>query len=335
MILVTGGTGLVGAHLLYFLVKAGHNVRAIHRKNSDLAKAKRVFGYFDNQPDELFRRVEWVEANLIDLPALTVAFKDVSIVYHAAAYVSFNPAHYHKLKKSNVEGTANIVNLCLQHQVQKLCYISSVAVLSKGVNAAVITEENYWNAEESSSVYGITKYGAETEVWRGTQEGLDAVILNPGIILGSGFWQSGTGAFFTKINRSLPFYTTGVNAFVDVIDVVNIAIKLTTSPITNERFILVSENQSFGHVFKHIAKALQQKPPTIQLLYWQLLVIYRLDWLLSLLGKKPALFKSTVKASVQKRTYTNEKVRTMLGYEFTPLNETIQRVAKDFLKEQP
>ena len=221
----------------------------------------------------------------------------------------------------------------MQHQVQKLCYISSVAVLSKGVNAAVITEENYWNAEESSSVYGITKYGAETEVWRGTQEGLDAVILNPGIILGSGFWQSGTGAFFTKINRSLPFYTTGVNAFVDVIDVVNIAIKLTTTPITNERFILVSENQSFGHVFKHIATALQQKPPTIQLRYWQLLVIYRLDWLLSLLGKKPGLFKSTVKASVEKRTYTNEKVRTMLGHEFIPLNETIQRVAKDFLKD--
>ena len=335
MILVTGGTGLVGAYLLYFLVKAGHKVRAIHRKGSDIAPTKHVFNYFDNQPDTLFESIEWMEANLLDVPALTIAFKDVSIVYHAAAYISFNPAHYHKLKKANVEGTANIVNLCLQHQVQKLCYISSVAVLSKGINAAVITEENYWNAEETSSVYGITKYGAETEVWRGTQEGLDAVILNPGIILGSGFWQSGTGAFFTKINKGFPFYTTGVNAFVDVIDVVNIAIELTVSPIKNERFILVSENQSFGYVFKQIATALQQKPPTIQLRYWQLLVVYRLDRLLSLLGKKQGLFKSTVKASVEKRTYTNEKVSTMLGYEFTPLNETIQRVAKDFLKEHP
>lgn len=333
MILVTGGTGLVGAHLLYFLVKAGHKVRAILRKESDIASVKHVFSYFDDHPDELFESIEWMEANLLDLPALTKAFKNITVVYHAAAYVSFNPSHFHKLKKANIEGTANIVNLCLHNNVSKLCHFSSVATLSKGVGTKAITEDSHWNPDEDSSVYALTKYGAEMEVWRGTQEGLDAVILNPGLILGSGFWQSGTGAFFTKINNGFSFYTTGINTFVDVVDVVKIAMQLTESTVKNERFIICSENDSFENVFRNIALALQQKPPSIQLKLWQLRWVYVADRWMSVFGRKQSLFKSTIKAAASQRKYANQKVCETLLYRFTPLSETIQRVAADFKKD--
>ncbi|MDX1463970.1 MAG: NAD-dependent epimerase/dehydratase family protein, partial [Marinirhabdus sp.] len=184
MILVTGGTGLVGSHLLYRLLKAGKQVRAIHRKNSSLENVVKVFSYYTDDAESLYQQIEWFEANILDITKLELAFKDVEWVYHAAAYVDFNPKNYHKLKKANIEGTANIVNLCIANSVKKLCHFSSIATLGDVVGDSKITEETYWNPEVKNSVYAITKYGAEMEVWRGTQEGVPAVILNPGVILG-------------------------------------------------------------------------------------------------------------------------------------------------------
>src|SRR5690606_26945411 len=192
MILVTGGTGLVGAHLLYFLLNNGQKVKAIHRKSSDLNAVLQVFGYYTSEAKKLFNNIEWVEANLNDIPALTKAFQGVEYVYHAGAYVSFDPKNFSKLQKSNIEGTANVVNLCLEFGVKKLCHVSSIAAIGKS-ESEPIHEEMPWNPDDDNNVYAISKYGAEMEVWRGTQEGLDAVVVNPGVIIGSGFWNKGTG----------------------------------------------------------------------------------------------------------------------------------------------
>jgi Nucleoside-diphosphate-sugar epimerases len=170
MILVTGGTGLVGSHLLFSLLQDNQKVRATHRASSDLELVRNVFSYFTSEADVLFNKIEWVAANMTDIPALTDAFVGISHVYHCAAYISFNPKHYRKLKKSNVEGTANIVNLCLANRVQKLCYVSSVATLGRSENSELIDEGTAWNPEDINSVYAISKYGAELEVWRGSQE---------------------------------------------------------------------------------------------------------------------------------------------------------------------
>lgn len=334
MILVTGGTGLVGAHLLYFLTQEGQKVRAIHRKNSDLDAVKQLFGYFTNQPEAVFNQIEWVEANLIDIPALTSAFKDVEFVYNAAAYVSFDPKNFQKLKKSNIEGTANIVNLCLHFKVKKLCHVSSIATFGNTGND-LIKEEMQWNPDDDNNVYAISKYGAEMEVWRGIQEGLDAVIINPGVILGSGLWNKGTGVLFTKVYKGLSHHTKGEMGFVDVIDVSKIALKLMKSDCKNERFILISENTSYQKLLTTVALAFNKKPPGKLLQPWMLSIISRLDYIKSLLtGTKQMLFKSTAESLSKKRHYSNAKIKNELNYTFIPLGETIKTITNNFFKDK-
>ena len=197
-------------------------VRATHRASSKLEEVQNVFAYYTDTPEASFARIDWVEANITDIPALTEAFQGVTHVYHCAAFISFNPKHYRALKKNNVEGTANVVNLCLSQGVQKLCYVSSVATLGDPLPGQPTTEETHWNPEAKNSVYGITKYGAEMEVWRGTQEGLNAVIVNPGVILGEGYWHSGSGVLVKRAAKGVNYYTDGGTGLVDVRDVVDI-----------------------------------------------------------------------------------------------------------------
>jgi len=261
MILVTGGTGLVGAHLLYKLVNENKKVRAIYRNKKKFDTVKRIFSYYTTNTEVLFNSIEWHEANLNNIPALDDAFKGITEVYHCAAFVSFEPDKFKLLKKTNIEGTANIVNLCLSHTIKKLCYVSSIAAIGSTINNKPITEETEWQTEKDNSVYAITKYGAEMEVWRGTQEGLDAVIVNPGIIIGPGIWKYGSGSLITKVYRGLPFYSKGITGYVGVNDVVSAMVSLMQSNIKNERFILVAENLSFEAFTKTVAKYLNVKPP--------------------------------------------------------------------------
>lgn len=334
MILITGGTGLVGSHLLYFLLDDGQEVRAIYRKDSNLEAVKHVFSYYTSTPEKYFNQIDWVEADLNDIPALSSAFKEVDIVYHAAAYVSFDPRDFQKLKKINIEGTANIVNLCLHHKIKKLCHLSSIATMSKtGVDK--IDEEMFWNPDEDNNVYAISKYGAEMEVWRGTQEGLDAIVLNPGVILGSGFWNKGTGVIFSKLSKGISYFTNGVMGFVDVIDVVQSAILLMESSVKNERFILVSENESYKNLLSSIAKKFGKKPPNKELKGWMLSIGQKLNFLKSFLtGKKQLLFKSTAKSILIQRKYNNKKLIASLNYTFTPLDKTLKVIVENYKKDK-
>ncbi len=333
MILLTGATGLVGAHLLYFLLNEQQKVRAIYRKTSNLQEVKKVLSYYADEAETYFNKVEWVEADLTDLPALTNAFNNITHVYHAAAYVSFNPKDYHKLRKSNTEGTANIVNLCLHFEVKKLCFVSSIATLGKSTSKP-IHEEMHWNPDDDNNVYALSKYGSEMEVWRGTQEGLEAVIVNPGVILGSGFWHKGTGALFSKSYKGLRFYTQGKMGFVDVVDVAKIMIALMQSPIKNERYILVSQSVTYQELFTQMAAAFGKKPPHIALKPWMLrLAVWGNAFWSFVSQTKPTLFKSTTRAILRKQTYTNQKVVKALDYRFKPLSQTINEVAQNYLAD--
>lgn len=335
MILVTGGTGLVGAHLLYFLLKDGQKVRAIHRKSSDLNAVLQVFGYYTSEAQKLFESIEWVEANLNDIPALSKAFQGVEYVYHAGAYVSFDPKNFSKLQKSNIEGTANIVNLCLEFSIKKLCHVSSIAAIGKSDTEA-IHEEMLWNPDDDNNVYAISKYGAEMEVWRGTQEGLNAVVVNPGVIIGSGFWNKGTGVLFSKVYKGMNYYTTGEMGFVDVVDVVACMIELMKSNIKNERFILVAESESYKNLLTKIAEVFGKKPPQKELKLWMLLLAANADAIRSFVARgKQMLFKSTAKAMVTKRRYNNEKIKNTLNYNFKSLDETVNEIVKNFRKDNP
>ncbi len=330
MILVTGGTGMVGSHLLYFLSKENTKVRAIHRRDSDIESVKKVFSLYTSESDGLFDKIEWVEANINDIPELTKAFKNITKVYHCAAIIDFNPSKYKVLKKANVEGTANIVNLCLANKVEKICYVSSVSTLGSTLNNQLITEETHYNPDEKNSVYAITKYAAEMEVWRGTQEGLDAVIVNPGIILGTSPSEDGSAVIISVGSSGIPFYPSGTMGIVDVQDVVKAMIILMNSEIKNERFILVSENISYKDFLSRLAPLFGKKPPTRKLSKGFMLFLSRIDWLLNkLFGIKRRVVKATVRSMFTTSLYDTSKIKEQLGFKFIPTEETLKRIAKE------
>lgn len=334
MILVTGGTGLVGSHLLFKLVQNGNQVRAIYRTKEKIETTKHVFSYYTENVESLFSKIEWVEGDITDIPKLNLAFKDVSHVYHCAAFISFDPNYYYKLRQVNIEGTANIVNLCISNNINKLCYVSSIAAVGKELTNKLITEESPWNNDEDHSVYAITKYGAEMEVWRGCQEGLDVVIVNPGIIIGPGYWKLGSGSFFKRTYKGLKYYTTGTSGYISVNDVVNIMILLMKSSIKNERYITTSENLSFKSFISKIAKSLNVNPPEKKASPILLQIAWRLDWLrCKLKGKHRRLVKHSVKSIQTISNYDNSKIIEDLGFEFKSVDSAISSTSQHFLND--
>jgi len=336
MVLVTGGTGLVGSHLLYKLVSEGHKVNAIYRRKKTLARVKKVFSYYTDDLETLLDKINWIEADITDIPALEKAFINIDYVYHCAAFVSFEPDKYNQLRKINIEGTANIVNLSISNTVKKLCYVSSIAALGKSISPETfITEKTEWNPEHDNSVYAITKYGAELEVWRGSQEGVDAVIINPGIILGPGFWHGGgSGSLIKKIYHGLSYYPIGSAGYVDVYDTVGIMCRLMESDIKNERFIVIAENRSFKDFQNEVAKYLNAKKALKPASPFLLNIAWRLDWLNSkLFGKRRTLSKQMAKSISTISKYDHSKIKKMLAYDFEDLDSSINQVCGYFKED--
>lgn len=333
MILVTGGTGLVGAHLLYHLLLENNVVKATHRKNSDLQAVKNVFSYYTTNFEAYFNKIEWVEADITDVYLLEKAFENVTEVYHSAALISFNPKDYSKMRKINIEGTANIVNLCIDKKVKKLCFVSSIATIEKSVKKKMIDEDCEWNTETNNYGYAITKYGAEMEVWRASQEGVEVVVVNPAVILGAGFWNSGPGELFSKINKGLNFYADGITGYVAVTDVVKIMIELMKSNIKNERYILVSENVSFKEVFFQIADGLGKKRPTIKVTKFMSAIAWRLGKIISVVTRKPPVLTEQSSKSIHSTYYySSEKIQKTLNFKFEPVSETIKNTCELYKK---
>ncbi|WP_445453680.1 NAD-dependent epimerase/dehydratase family protein [Flavobacterium sp. 25HG05S-40] len=335
MILVTGGTGLVGAHLLLHLVENEDSVRAIYRNRSGIEKTKSLFQLY--QKEALFSKIEWIQADIIDVPSLEIAFQNITYVYHCAGFISFDPNDENAIRKVNIEGTANIVNFCIDYNIKKLCHVSSIAALgsrlatendtASGKSTTEITEECEWNPEIAHSDYAISKYGAEMEIWRGQQEGLHVVIVNPGVIFGTGFWNQGSTTFFSAIKKGFPFYTNGSTAYVGVADVVKIMIQLMKSKIVGERFIVIAENCSFKDIIFQIAEKLQVKKPKIEAQPWLLNLGWRLDWLISLLFRtKRKLSKYSALSLTSSEYISNEKIKNALNFEFQSIDKVIQEV---------
>lgn len=334
MILVTGGTGLLGSHLLLKLTEAGHSVRAVHRKKSDLKRVEKVFGYYQKDGTDLFNAIEWIEADINDIPALEIAFKNITHVYHAAALISFDPRDYKKLQKINVEGTANIVNLCIVNKVQKLCYASTIGALGRSIEGYTTNEETPWTPLEAN-VYGLSKHAAEMEVWRGSQEGLPVVIVNPGVIIGPGFWESGSGALFTTARKTHGYYPPGGTGFISVHDTVAMMIGLMQSPITNERYIAVAENWTYQRVLTEITGQLGIKPPSKKLKFWQLKIGRWLDWLKNLFFKSGrTITKSHIRSLKNRQIFDNHKIRSALDFEFRSLQDEIRFCCERFMEDK-
>lgn len=331
MILVTGGTGLVGSHLLYHLTLKNDAIRAIYRTEESLQKVRTVFSYYTKEIDSLFSKIDWCKADITDVPSMIPVFEGVTQVYHAAAFVSFDTADYREMRKVNIHGTAIMANLAIDAGVKKFCYVSSIAAISDDPKKPVIDEQNEWAGNEKNYGYAITKYGGEMEVWRASQEGVDVVVVNPGIILGSGFWNSGSGEIFTKVYNGFPFYTLGQTGFVGVQDVVESMIQLMESSVVNERFILVAENKSFQDILFSIADAFGKKRPSKLIKPWLTELFWRWEWLVfKLTSKRPRMNKPSAKSLHSKTTYSSEKIQQSINFQFEEIDTVIKRTCKEF-----
>lgn len=329
MILVTGGTGLVGAHLLLHLTEFEEKVSAIYRNASKIELTKKLFS--EANKSSFFDKIVWIEADILDIPSLEKAFVGVDFVYHCAALITFDPNDEDKLRKTNIEGTANIVNLCVDFKVKKLCHVSSIAALGDlKEHDKEITEETEWNPEVFHSDYAISKHGAEMEVWRGFQEGLDVVIVNPGVIFGSMIWKDGSGAFFTKIKKGFPFYSKGSTGYIGVNDVVKTMVLLMKSDISGERFALVSENISFDKIIFMIADKLKVKKPSFEAKPWMTSFAWRIDAVLSFIfRKKREISKFSANSLHAQETISNSKIKNALNYNFQSIDNVLDEIIKN------
>jgi len=263
------------------------------------------------------------------------ALKDIDDIYHCAAVVSFNPKRKDEMLHFNTESTANIVNQALEQDIRKMVYISSVAALGRTNTKKIITEEEEWEESKHNSAYGMSKYMAEMEVWRGMGEGLNAVIVNPGIILGEGDWNDGSARLMKIVSKEFPFYTQGVTAWVDIKDVIDVLYMLMQSDVADERFILSEGNYAYKEVFTLMAKALNKKPPSIKANSFMTGLIWRLNMLKNRLFKAPiSITKETARNAQTLSYYNNSKLISFFPhYSYTPLPETINRMAVAFVNE--
>lgn len=325
MILVTGANGLVGSYLCRYLLAQGEQVRALRRAGSDMRLV-----------EDIQHRIEWVEGDVTDIIALEDAMQGIRSLYHCAGYISYLKRNAEKLMQVNAGGTANVVNLALEMGIGKMVHFSSISALGRtGVQNEVVTESAPWNMEHLSTSYAHSKFAAEREVWRGIAEGLNAVIVNPSIILGAGNWQSGSCKLFSTVYQGFPYYTEGVTGYVDVRDVVRVAVRLMRSDISGERFILNSENWMNRDLLQGMAKALQVSMPSKKAGPFLSGVAWRWEWCKSVLtGKDPAVTRQTARIANKSTYFSNEKVTQQLSCNFIPVATSIRETADAFLSEK-
>ncbi len=335
MILVTGATGLVGQHLIAELVDNNQPIRALFRSEEKRKLVlHRLQKTLDSVGKERLKTIDWVKADITDLATLNTVFTAIEVVYHCAGLVSFDVGDKKKLRKTNIEGTANVVNLSIQHHVKRLCHVSSVATLGNEPTGKPINEESPRNNNAPHNYYDISKYGAEMEVWRGAQEGLSVIIVNPGVIIGAGNWATGSSQLFSRVANEFPFKIPRKSGFVGVKDVARAMLALTNSKLSSERFVLVSEVLSIEQLTHSIAEKLHCTPPRYALKKW---MVYSL-WLFQSVrylftGRGKTITLQLIHDLYASVDFDSQKIKRAIGFTFTPIQQAIKETADQYKGE--
>lgn len=317
MILITGATGFLGSEVAKQLAQNGDAIVCIKRSNSVIPDLLKPYG----------ERIKWVDADVLDVFALEDALQGVTQVYHSAAIVSFNPADNKAMIKTNVEGTANVVNLCNQYNI-RLVHVSSVAGLGEAKPGELINENTYLEDTLHSDGYALSKYEGEMEVWRGIAEGLNAVIVNPSMIIGANAGTKGTGQIFEKVRKGFKFYTNGSIGFVDVEDVAKSMIQLMNSDIEAQRFIITAENRDYKGLFAEAAQCFGIKSPQSEAKPWALNWAWRISGITRFLtgGRFIGIDKVSAQAASKNLNYNNSKIVKATGIEFKSISLSIKQI---------
>lgn len=325
MVFITGSTGLVGGHLLVQLFKRGEKIRALKKYMSGFRELKIICKHYGVEFTEIYDKVEWITGDILDKTSFSSALKDIKTIYHCAAIVSFGNCTPGILQQINIEGTRNITELALEHQVPCFAFVSSIGALGQSKNNEVITEETPWNPNNDSSVYSNSKYLSEQVVWEAAKKGLNVVIVNPGVILGAGDFNKGSLTFFSTVRKGMYFYTHQQTGYVDVRDVCRAMLYLVDNKIYNERFILVSENLTNKQLFTLIARALHMNPPFIPVGRTGLKLGAWLEKRLSRrTGKAPLLTPEIILSASKTDTYSSDKFIRTTGLRFIPMKKCIE-----------
>jgi len=318
MILITGATGFLGAELAKLLVSTGARIRCTKRASSKIPPLLQPFR----------QQIEWVDADMLDIFALENALNGVTQVYHCAAWVSLKQADKEPMISTNVTGTANLVNLCAAMGI-RMVHVSSIAAIGIAKPGELINEEHHLEQSAENDGYAISKLESEMEVWRGIAEGLDAVIVNPSLILGASTGTTGTGALFETVRKGLKFYTGGSGGFVDAEDVAKCMVALMNSDITAERYIISAENYTYKAITTEIAQCFGTKPPSKLAKPWMMGLAWRGAAIIAALtGKAPSIDKTSALAASQIRAFDNSKIKQAIGIEFKPVSKTITEVCE-------
>jgi len=335
MILVSGGTGLLGSHLLYGLVREHEEVVALKRPSSNLEEVRRVFGYYTHEVNELFRLIDWVDADLLNQAEVERTLIDVDQVYHCAGMVSFQPSDRRQMIRFNMESTANVVSACLAKGETKLLHVSSTSAIGRPPEDLPANESMIWARSKTSTGYAESKFRSEMEVWRGMEEGLQAVIVNPSIILGAGFWERGSSSMFSRVANGLKYAAPGITGYVGVQDVVSAMTRLMNSDIIGERFIISGEDYSYRQMFEMIGQSLGVQRELKQVSASLMKNLVRMDALTGKFNGKRRITSEHVRAAFSEVHFSTEKIKEALGMEFTPLEQVVEQVAGCYLKDHP
>jgi dihydroflavonol-4-reductase len=322
MILITGATGFLGSELAKQLVEQGNTIRCTKRASSVIPAF--LSAYND--------KIEWVDADIMDAFALEDALDDVTHVYHCAAWVSLRQKDKAPMIRTNVAGTANLVNLCLERGI-RLLHVSSVAAVGSPLPGEITTENHHLEETAENDGYAISKLESEMEVWRGVSEGLNAVIVNPSLILGAHAGTEGTGQIFETVRKGLKFYTEGGGGFVDVADVAKCMILMMKSDIEAERFIISAENRYYKDITAKIAEGFGLKPPSVLAKPWMMGLAWRWSALIAMLsGKAPAIDKTSAEAANKVIRFDNAKLKKAIGFEFRGIDGVVKEVCEAIRK---
>lgn len=322
-ILISGASGLLGSHLLVKLLENDRDIIAMYKSETSKEEVFKVASFYGLQGK--WDNIIWEKCDVLDVQGIHDLMLGVDQVYHCAALVSFNPSNAVQLHKINVEGTKNMVNAALTTGVKKFVHVSSTATIGESGNGEMCTEKSIWDNDNYHTYYAKSKYSSEREVWRGIEEGLDAVIVNPCVIIGPGSPDKSSGTMFSTIADGLKFYTEGANAFVDARDVASIMIQLMHSEINNERFLVIGENMKFQDLFILIANEMDVKAPSIKASKWMTSIAWRMLKIASLFSNKEAKITSeSARASHKTTLFSNEKIKEYVEFEFTPIDEAVK-----------
>ncbi|MGC4130150.1 MAG: NAD-dependent epimerase/dehydratase family protein [Bergeyella sp.] len=322
MIFVTGATGILGRVIVLELLKRGKNVRAIKRKTSDTEDVRKSFRFYTENPDEWFSKIEWTDVDFDDISSLQTALNGVEEVYHCAAKVSFHPNSNKEMYHTNIEGTKNLLYACENSSVKKFCFVSSIAVLDGLNENGEMDESSDYNPKFDHSPYSVSKHFSEMEVWRASAEGLNVVIVNPGIIIGSGNWGKSSGELFPTFEK-MPYGFSGTSSYVDVRDVAEISIRLMENNVFGERFILISETKKYVETGNLIREKMGLKKLKIipkWLLNTGRVLNFFFGWLIP---KLKMANKINIESVTSESEISNKKITEKLNYRFIPVAESI------------